>query len=62
MPAPSDTHLDATSSWQGSVDVTALNGGSGLLPPRTPVSLSLCCLWGTSMAMVTRRPQCAPRP
>lgn len=33
---PPITCLDATSSRQGSVDVMALNGGSGSLPPRTP--------------------------
>lgn len=33
MRAPSDAHLDASSSWQGSVGVTVLNGGSGLCLP-----------------------------
>lgn len=62
MLTPSDVHPDATSSWQGSVDVTALSGGSSPLPLNTLMSFSLCCLWGISMVMVAGEPLCAPWP
>lgn len=58
IPAPSDAHADSTSSWQDSVTVNC----AGSLPARTLMSLSLCRLWGTSMATVAGQLLCAPWP